>query len=126
MGTWLIVIEHSQPYAISHKASAASGPYAISHKAIKQSELVHDRKNYRRKREKQVSRLSDGYFSQRLGIVGAEEHPTGCHTRSLRRAGDRLYALDGKKSDHHRRSGNVSNRDHHDLRSPSKIGARLF
>src|SRR5687767_13958003 len=114
MGTWLIVIEHSQPYAISHKASAASGPYAIRHKAIKQSELVHDRKNYRGKREKQISRFSPGYFSQRLGVVGAEEHASRCHTRSLRCAGYRLHAMDGEKPDHHRRSGDLSDRDHHD------------
>src|SRR4026208_954531 len=107
--------------AISYKASPASEPYAIE-----QSGLIYDRKNYRRKREKQISRLSRGYFSRRLGIVGAQEHASGCHTRSLRRTGDRLYAMDGEKPDHHRRSGNLSDRDHHDFRPQSKIRARLF
>src|SRR5882672_3391243 len=106
---------------ISHKASTASEPYAIQ-----QSGLIYDRKNYRRKREKQISRLSHGYFSQRLGIVGAQEHASGCHTRSLRRSGDHLYAMDGEKPDHHRRSGNLSDSDDNDFRSQSKIRARLF
>src|SRR5438093_4259877 len=106
---------------ISHKASTASEPYAIQ-----QSGLIYDRKNYRRKREKQISRLSHGYFSRRLGIVGTKEHASGCHTRSLRRSGDHLYAMDGEKPDYHRRSGNLSDRDHHDFCSQSKICARLF
>ena len=86
----------------------------------------NDRKNHRGKREEQIHCFSHGCFPQRLGNLGVEEHSPGCDTGSLRRSGDRLHALDGEKSDHHRRSGDLSDRDNDGFCAEGQVRARLF